>query len=240
VSVHISADEMSEPDNQTTGTLFVVSTPIGNLKDITLRALEVLKDVDLIAAEDTRHTRILLQRYDIRTQTTSYFDFNKEKKTPVLIAALAHGKNVAVVSDAGTPGISDPAYRLVSECLKHDIRVETLPGATALIPALILSGLATDRFVFEGFLPLKKGRKKRIEGLAEERRTIVLYESPHRLMRTLRDLEPHFAERRMAIVREITKKFEQVLRGVLKDLMPALSERKLKGEIVLVIEGKRK
>ncbi len=222
------------------GTLFVVSTPIGNLKDITLRALDVLQNVDLIAAEDTRHTRILLNHYDVRTETTSYYDFNKEKKTPLLIHKLQNGKNIALVSDAGTPGISDPAYRLVSECLKNDIHVETLPGPTALISALILSGLPTDRFVFEGFLPQKKGRKRRIEDLSDEVRTIVLYESPHRLLKMLLSLEPFFAERKVAVVREITKKFEEVVRGKLEDVIKQLSLRKLKGEIVVVIEGKGK
>lgn len=221
-----------------TGTLFVVSTPIGNLKDITFRAVEILKQVDLIAAEDTRHTRILLDHYQITTPTTSYFDFNKEKKIPFLIERLHKGEQIALVSDAGTPGISDPAYRLIQECIKEKIDIETIPGATAFVPALILSGLPTDRFVFEGFLPAKKGRKKRIEALKDELRTIVFYESRHRLQKTLRELQPHFGERPAALAREITKKFEEVKRGTLNELCQSLSELKLKGEFVLLIGGK--
>lgn len=227
-------------EKETAGKLFVVSTPIGNLKDITLRALEVLKHVDLIAAEDTRHTRVLLRHYGIEAETTSYFDFNKERKTPHLLRKLKDGWDVALVSDAGTPGISDPAYRLVSECIGQNIAVETVPGATALIPALILSGLPTDRFVFEGFLPAKKGRKKRIEALAEEARTIILYESPHRLLKTLNEFLPYFTHRRVAVVREITKKFEQVIRGKLEEVIETVSAMKIRGEIVLVVQGKGK
>ncbi len=222
------------------GTLFIVSTPIGNLKDITLRAIEVLEKVDLIAAEDTRHTRILLEHYKVKTPTTSYFDFNKEKKIPALIRKLQDGENIALVSDAGTPGISDPAFRLVRECLNNDLAVETIPGATAFVPALILSGLPTDRFVFEGFLPVKKGRKTRLENLKEETRTIVLYESVHRISRTLSDLLNFFGDRKVAVAREITKKFETVYRGYLSEFNEDISQIKLKGEFVLVIEGKIK
>lgn len=225
-------------NNLSPGTLFIVSTPIGNLKDITLRAIEVLEKVDLIAAEDTRHTRILLERYKVKTPTTSYFDFNKEKKIPALIRKLQDGKKIALVSDAGTPGISDPAFRLVRECLNNDLAVETIPGATAFVPALILSGLPTDRFVFEGFLPVKKGRKTRLENLKEETRTIVLYESVHRISRTLSDLLSCWGDRKAAIAREITKKFEEVHRGSLREFNENLSQIKLKGEFVLVIEGK--
>ncbi len=225
-------------NNLSPGTLFIVSTPIGNLKDITLRAIEVLGKVDLIAAEDTRHTRILLERYKVKTPTTSYFDFNKEKKIPALIRKLQDGEKIALVSDAGTPGISDPAFRLVRECLNNDLAVETIPGATAFVPALILSGLPTDRFVFEGFLPVKKGRKTRLENLKEETRTIVLYESVHRISRTLSDLLSCWGDRKAAIAREITKKFEEVHRGSLREFNENLSQIKLKGEFVLVIEGK--
>lgn len=227
-------------NNLSPGTLFIVSTPIGNLKDITLRAIEVLEKVDLIAAEDTRHTRILLERYKVKTPTTSYFDFNKEKKIPALIRKLQDGEKIALVSDAGTPGISDPAFRLVRECLNNDLAVETIPGATAFVPALILSGLPTDRFVFEGFLPVKKGRKTRLENLKEETRTIVLYESVHRISRTLSDLLSCWGDRKAAIAREITKKFEEVHRGSLREFNENLSQIKLKGEFVLVIEGKIK
>jgi 16S rRNA (cytidine1402-2'-O)-methyltransferase len=227
-------------NNLSPGTLFIVSTPIGNLKDITLRAIEVLEKVDLIAAEDTRHTRILLEHYKVKTPTTSYFDFNKEKKIPALIRKLQDGKKIALVSDAGTPGISDPAFRLVRECLNNDLAIETIPGATAFVPALILSGLPTDRFVFEGFLPVKKGRKTRLENLKEETRTIVLYESVHRISRTLSDLLSCWGDRKAAIAREITKKFEEVHRGSLREFNENPSRIKLKGEFVLVIEGKIK
>ncbi len=232
---------MNEPENELrAGTLYVVSTPIGNLKDITIRAIEVLSKVDLIAAEDTRHTRILLGHYNIKTPTTSYHDFNKEQKIPYLLGRLKSGDKIAVVSDAGTPGISDPAYRLVRECIEHDVPVETIPGATAFVPALVLSGLPTDRFVFEGFLPPKKKRKKRMEELKDETRTLIFYESPHRISRTLKDLEPYFGDRRAALIREITKKFEEVHRGSFSNLVEKLATITLKGEFVLIVEGKGK
>ena len=220
------------------GTLFVVSTPIGNLKDITLRALEVLSKVDLIAAEDTRHTRKLLTHFDIRTPTTSYHDHNKERRTPELLARLKGGEKIALVSDAGTPGISDPAYRLIRACVEEGVPVEVVPGATAFVAALVLSSLPTDRFVFEGFLPRKKGRKKRLEALQNEPRTLIFYESPHRLARTLRDLEPLFGDRPAALVREITKKFQEVHRGTVAELNARLPQITLKGEFVLLIAGK--
>lgn len=219
------------------GTLYIVSTPIGNLKDMTLRAIEVLSNVDLIAAEDTRHTRILLQHYNIRTPATSYFDFNKEKKIPSLIKRLQQGARLALVSDAGTPGISDPAFRLVRACIENGLRIETIPGATAFVPALVLSGLPTDRFVFEGFLPVKKGRKTRLETLRDEPRTMVLYESPYRVVRTLRDLEATLGNRKVVVARELTKKFEEVVRGSLTEINSNIEQIKLKGEFVLVIEG---
>lgn len=219
------------------GTLYIVSTPIGNLKDITFRAIEVLSNVDLIAAEDTRHTRILLQHYNIRTPATSYFDFNKEKKIPSLIKRLQEGARLALVSDAGTPGISDPAFRLVRTCIENGLRIETIPGATAFVPALVLSGLPTDRFVFEGFLPVKKGRKTRLETLRNEPRTMVMYESPYRVVRTLRDLEATLGDRQIVVVRELTKKFEEVVRGSLTEINSDIEQLKLKGEFVLVIAG---
>lgn len=219
------------------GTLYIVSTPIGNLKDITFRAIEVLSNVDLIAAEDTRHTRILLQHYNIRTPATSYFDFNKEKKIPSLIKLLQEGARLALVSDAGTPGISDPAFRLVRTCIENGLRIETIPGATAFVPALVLSGLPTDRFVFEGFLPVKKGRKTRLETLRNEPRTMVMYESPYRVVRTLRDLEATLGNRQIVVVRELTKKFEEVVRGSLTEINSDIEQLKLKGEFVLVIAG---
>lgn len=222
------------------GTLYIVSTPIGNLKDITLRAIEVLKNVDLIAAEDTRHTRILLERHQIATPTTSYYDFNKEKRLPSLIRRLKEGGKIAVVSDAGTPGISDPAFRLVRACIDSDLEIQAVPGATAFVPALVLSGLPTDSFVFGGFLPAKKGRKSKLAELESEKRTIVLYESVHRVERTLADLLEVLGDRQAAVVREITKKFEEIHRGRLSELCHTISKIKLKGEFVLVVEGKTK
>ncbi|MFQ5717816.1 MAG: 16S rRNA (cytidine(1402)-2'-O)-methyltransferase, partial [Nitrospinales bacterium] len=192
------------------GTLFIVSTPIGNLKDITLRALEVLSKVDMIAAEDTRRAQVLLRHFNIRTLTTSYYDFNKERKIPTLIKKLQRGEKIALVSDAGTPGISDPAYRLIQACVANDLPVDVIPGATAFLPALVLSSLPTDRFVFEGFLPRRKGRKKRIDSLKEDPRTLIFYESPYRLATTLEDLLQALGNRRAALIREITKKFQEV------------------------------
>lgn len=219
------------------GKLYLVSTPIGNLKDITVRAIEILSNVDLIAAEDTRHAAILLKNYDIKTATTSYFDFNKEKKTPDLIKKLLEGQSIAVISDAGTPGISDPAFYLTREAIRHGVSIEAIPGATAFVPALIISGLPTDRFVFEGFLPTKKGRQKRLQEIAKETKTIIVYESPHRLLKTLIDLKLHFGDRRIAIARELTKKFEQVYRGTLDEICENPELVKIKGEFVVVIEG---
>lgn len=224
----------------TDGTLYIVSTPIGNLRDITLRALDVLAAVDLIAAEDTRHTRVLLQHYDIQTPTTSYHDYNKDKKVPSLLDKLRGGARIAVVSDAGTPGISDPAYRLITACIEADVPIRVIPGPTAFVPALVWSGLPTDRFAFEGFLPRKKGRNKRLEALRQESRTVVFYESPHRLARTLGDLAAMDAERPAALAREITKKFEEIHRGTLSELNARLEAITLKGEFVLVVAGKGK
>lgn len=224
--------------SQSPGKLYLVSTPIGNLKDITLRALEVLAAVDLIAAEDTRHAAILLKNYDIRTPTISYFDFNKEQKTPLLLQRLQQGESIAVIADAGTPGISDEAYYIVREAIRANIAVEAIPGATALVPALIISGLPIDRFVFEGFLPVKKGRQKRLQILAEETRTIVFYESPRRLFKTLRELWLAWGDRRVAIARELTKKFEQIYRGRLSEICEQSDRIVLKGEFVIVVEGK--
>ncbi|MFQ5638167.1 MAG: 16S rRNA (cytidine(1402)-2'-O)-methyltransferase [bacterium] len=222
------------------GALFVVSTPIGNLKDITLRALDVLSNVDLIAAEDTRRTRVLLTHFQIDTPVTSYHDFNKEKKTPRLIDKLTQGRTIALVSDAGTPGISDPAYRLIEACVKNELTVDVIPGATAFVSALVVSSLPTDRFAFEGFLPRKKGRKKRIDALKDDPRTLIFYESPYRIGKTIEDLLLSFGNRRAALVRELTKKFQEVHRETLQDLKSHLSQLTLKGEFVLVVEGKGK
>jgi len=220
------------------GKLYLVSTPIGNLKDISFRALEVLSEVDLIAAEDTRHAGVLLKHYDIQTPTTSFYDFNKEKKTPGLINKLKAGNSIALISDAGTPGISDPAFYFVREAIKENITIEAIPGATAFVPALILSGLPTDRFIFEGFLPQKKGRQTRLKELAEEKRTIILYESPKRILKTLSHLKEYLGNRRVSVSRELTKKFEEVYRGSLDDVCENPNKIKTKGEFVIVIEGK--
>jgi len=215
----------------------VVSTPIGNLQDITLRALEVLTHVNLIAAEDTRTSLKLLNYYEIKTSLTSYHDFNKEKITPVLINKLANAQSVALISDAGTPGISDPAYYIVREAINKGINVEAVPGVTAFVPALITSGLPTDRFVFEGFLPVKKGRQKRLEELKTEPRTIIFYESPNRVKKTLNDLYLVFGDRKVVISRELTKKFEQIIRGRLSNVTKESDKIILKGEFVLIVEG---
>jgi 16S rRNA (cytidine1402-2'-O)-methyltransferase len=219
------------------GTLYLVSTPIGNLRDISLRALDVLQGVDLIAAEDTRTSTVLLHHYDVQTPMTSHHDFNKERVAPSLISKLRDGSSIAVITDAGTPGVSDPAFYLVREAIKENITIEAIPGATAFVPALVLSGLATDRFVFEGFLPPKKGRHTRLQDLAVEPRTIILYESPHRITKTLAELYEYLGNRQVAVVRELTKKFETVVRGSLEDILQQPESITLKGEFVLVIEG---
>jgi 16S rRNA (cytidine1402-2'-O)-methyltransferase len=222
----------------TTGTLYIVSTPIGNLEDITLRAIRVLKEVDLIAAEDTRHTRHLLDRYQIETQLTSYHDHNKEEKAPVLVARLLEGKSVALVSDAGTPGISDPGYFLINLAADQKVPVVPIPGATAAIAALSVSGLPTDSFVFEGFLPAKHGaRLKRIQKLAKDERTIIFYEAPHKIMKTLEDLIEVFGDRRAVITRELTKIHEETIRGTLSDILRHLQEGSIKGEFTLIVHG---
>ncbi len=218
-------------------TLYLVSTPIGNLRDITLRALDTLRQVNLIAAEDTRKSRILLDHFQIKSRLKSYHDFNKEKVTASLIERLNNGDSIAVISDAGTPGISDPAFYLVRTAIADGIRVEALPGATAFVPALVISGLATDRFVFEGFLPTKKGRKTRLLELSQDSRTLIFYESPNRIKRTLGDLYKAFGERDVAVARELTKKFETILRGSLSDINKQIEKMPLKGEFVIIVSG---
>jgi 16S rRNA (cytidine1402-2'-O)-methyltransferase len=223
-----------------TGVLYLVSTPIGNLEDITLRALRVLKEVDLLAAEDTRHTGILLKHYNLHKSIISYHDFNKDRKASVLIEQLKSGKSVAVISDAGTPGISDPGYLLVQQAIRESIRVVPVPGASAFLSALVVSGLPTDKFVFEGFLSPKAGkRRKRLEELREEKRTLILYESPHRFAKTLDDISEILGQRKMVIARELTKKFEEIIRGTPEQIKQSLGERKIKGELVVLIEGKK-
>lgn len=222
--------------------LYLVPTPIGNLEDITLRALRILKEVDLIACEDTRTTAKLCNHFDIDTPRTSYHEHNERGKTPGLINRLKAGQSIALVSDAGSPGISDPGFYLVRACREADIAVTALPGPTALIPALTASGLPADRFVFEGFLPHKKGRKSRVMNWIDEDRTVVLYESPHRIQRTLKLLiEILGEERQAAFAREWTKTFEEMHVGSLKELLEQLLEKdKIRGEFVLIIEGNRK
>lgn len=219
--------------------LYLVPTPIGNLADVTFRAVEVLQTVDLIACEDTRTSGVLLDHYDVDTPTTSYHEHNEHKKTPRLVKRMRAGHDVALISDAGSPGISDPGFYLTRACWNEDIEVQALPGPTAVIPALTASGLPSDRFVFEGFLPKKKGRQTRLEALSAEPRTLVLYESPHRLLRTLDDLIEHFGpDRRAAVARELTKKYEEIERGTLEDVRAYFAAyEKVRGECVVVVDG---
>jgi 16S rRNA (cytidine1402-2'-O)-methyltransferase len=220
------------------GTLYIVSTPIGNLEDITLRAIRVLKEVDLIAAEDTRHTRHLLDRYEILTPLTSYHDHNKEEKAPVLVARLLEGSNVALVSDAGTPGISDPGYFLINLAVDQKVPVVPIPGATAAIAALSISGLPTDSFLFEGFLPAKHGaRLKRLKDLTQEKRTIIFYEAPHKIIKTLEDMIGVFGDRKAVVTRELTKIHEETIRGILSDILNHLREGTIKGEFTVIVHG---
>lgn len=219
--------------------LYLVPTPIGNLKDITLRALEILQQVDRILCEDTRTSSKLLNHYNIQKQLSPYHQHNEHKIVTHLTELLLLGKTMALITDAGTPGISDPAFLLVRECLKHDIKVECLPGPTAFVPALVNSGIPCNSFVFEGFLPLKKGRQTRLIKLAEDDRTIVIYESPVRLVKTLEELAGYFgAERQCSVSRELTKMFEETKRGTLHDVCLYFKEKTVKGEIVIVIQGK--
>jgi 16S rRNA (cytidine1402-2'-O)-methyltransferase len=219
------------------GTLYIVATPIGNLQDITHRALEILRTVSLIAAEDTRTTRVLLDHYGIATPTVSYHSHNEVRRVPQLLDRLAEGGSVAVVSDAGTPGISDPAGVVVRAALERGFSVIPIPGPAAFVAALVVSGLRTDRFVFEGFLPVKKGRRTRLSELAKEERTIVLYESPHRVERTARELLEALGDRRVVFSREMTKKFEEHFRGMLSDAVSHLTKKTPRGEYVIVVEG---
>lgn len=219
------------------GKLYLVATPIGNLQDITLRALETLRSVDVIAAEDTRRASILLRHFEIHKPTVSYHDFNEREMTPRLLAKLMAGENIALITDAGSPGISDPAFYLVREAIKQNLGVEALPGPTALIPALVLSGLPCHRFVFEGFPPAKKGRHTFFQALAQETRTTVLYEAPHRMVATLEAILKFWGDRRLALARELTKMHEEVWRGRVSEFLENLKQRTLKGECVLVIEG---
>lgn len=219
--------------------LYIVPTPVGNLDDMTFRAVRVLKEADIILAEDTRTSSVLLKHFDIHTPLSSYHMHNEHEKTGRLMSLLEEGKTVALVSDAGTPGISDPGFLLSRECRRKGIEVQCLPGATAFVPAIVASGLPTDRFVFEGFLPPKKGRATRLEELAADSRTVVIYESPKRLERTLRQLADYFGpERQAAVAREISKIHENVHKGSIGELLEFFSTHPAKGEIVIVIEGR--
>ena len=221
--------------------LYIVPTPIGNLGDMTFRAVDVLKTVDLILAEDTRTSAVLLKHFDIATPLTTYHQHNEHKIVGHLTNQLAAGKSMALITDAGTPGISDPAFLLVRSCIRNGIAVTCLPGATAFVPALVASGMPADRFAFEGFLPLKKGRKTKLDQLAQEDRTFILYESPVRLSKTLNELRDVLGANRQAVVcREISKKFEQFHRGTISQLAAFFVDHPPKGEVVIVIDGASK
>lgn len=219
--------------------LYILPTPIGNLQDITLRALDILKSVDFILAEDTRKTKVLLTHFMIEKQIDSYHKFNEHQKLQEIINKLKSGISIALVSDAGTPGISDPAFLIVRAAIENEIPVETLPGATAFVPALVNSGLPCERFVFEGFLPVKKGRQKHLTELKDEKRTMIFYESPFRIVRTIDDFINSFGEeRRASISRELTKIYEETIRGTLKELKEIFATKNIKGEFVIIVEGK--
>ena len=221
-----------------TGTLYLVATPIGNLEDITFRAVRCLKDADLIACEDTRHSKILLDHYEIRTRTTSYHEHNKYEKAAELVLQMQQGMNVAVITDAGTPGISDPGEELVKQALQAGIEVTSLPGPSAVVTALSMSGLSSRRFVFEGFLPMdKKERKAALGRLEQETRTIVLYEAPHRIKKTLEELQASLGDRELRICRELTKKYEEVLPFTIPEALAYFEQNPPKGEMVVILKG---
>ena len=221
------------------GILYIVPTPVGNLEDMTLRAVRLLKEVDLILAEDTRTSGILLKHFDIRNSLMSHHQFNEHGTSAAVVSRLLAGENVALISDAGTPGISDPGFFLVREAVRAGVEVQCLPGATAFVPALVSSGLPCDRFVFEGFLPQKKGRKTRLEELSSETRTMIFYESPYRLVKTLQQFaEVYGADRQVSVCREISKVHEESVRGSLKEVIAHFTEKEPKGEIVIVLAGK--
>ena len=224
--------------NKTEGILYICGTPIGNLEDITFRALKILKKVKLIAAEDTRHTKKLLNYFQIDTKITSYYEYNKFKKAPYLVEILKNGQDIALVSDAGMPGISDPGYVLINLALENSIKIIPIPGVSALITALVVSGLPTDKFVFEGFLPRKiKERKKYFKSIENGEKTIIFYETPHRLKRALKDMLDIWGDRKIIIARELTKKYEEIIRGNLSQVLTEIYEKEIKGEITLVVQG---
>jgi 16S rRNA (cytidine1402-2'-O)-methyltransferase len=222
------------------GKLYIVPTPIGNLEDITLRAIRVLKEVDLILAEDTRTSGKLLQHYNIDTPMQSHHMHNEHRTVDGVVGRLKAGENVALISDAGTPAISDPGFLLSRACVESNIEVDCLPGATAFVPALVNSGLPNDKFVFEGFLPVKKGRQTRLTLLAEEPRTIIFYESPHKLVKTLSHFEAYFGpDRLVSVSRELSKMYEETIRGTVKEVLQHYTDNPPKGEIVIVVAGKK-
>ena len=219
------------------GILFIVSTPIGNLGDISLRGISILKNVSLVAAEDTRHSKKLLKYYEIESPMTSYFDHNKLSKTSKLISHLNNGNDLALISDAGTPGVSDPGYRLIREAIKNDVDVVSIPGASAILTALVSSGLPTDRFIFEGFLPPKKGRLRRIESVKNFNGTLIYFEAPHRLVKSLNQFHEILGNRPAVVARELTKVYEEIKRGTLYELLSFYNKKSVKGECV-ILSGK--
>lgn len=229
---------MNQNQSNTGPKLFIVPTPIGHLEDVTFRAIRILKEVDLILAEDTRQTSKLLKHYDIHKPTSSYHQNNEHRVVEGMVARICNGEKMALVTDAGTPGISDPGFLIVRECIKNNIEVECLPGATAFVPALVNSGFPSDSFCFEGFLPHKKGRQKKLNALRDETRTMIFYESPYRLLKSLRQFMEVFGENRQGSVsRELTKVYEETKRGTLKELFEYFSQKEVKGEIVIVVGG---
>ena len=220
------------------GTLYIVPTPVGNMEDMTLRAIRILKEVDLVLAEDTRTSGILLKHFDIKNQLMSHHKFNEHGTSTGIVQRLLAGQNIALISDAGTPGISDPGFFLVREAVRAGVEVQTLPGATAFVPALVSSGLPCDRFAFEGFLPQKKGRQTKLESLRDEQRTMIFYESPYRLVKTLQQFAEVFGqERPVSVCREISKVHEESVRGSLQEVIAHFTEHAPKGEIVIVLAG---
>ncbi len=220
--------------------LYIVPTPIGNLEDITLRSINVLIDSDLVLCEDTRRSKILMSHYKINTQLKSFHKFNEHKEVDSIVDQIKEGKKISLISDAGTPGISDPGFLIVRTCIESEIEIECLPGATAFVPALINSGIPSDKFVFEGFLPVKKGRKTRLETLSNEERTMIFYESPHKILKTLNDFKLNFGlERKISISRELTKVYEENIRGTVEEVISFFGDKKIKGEIVIVVEGNK-
>jgi 16S rRNA (cytidine1402-2'-O)-methyltransferase len=232
-----SSGHVPDQEKRLQGTLYLVATPIGNLEDITYRAVKILGMVDIVAAEDTRKTKILLDHYSIAKPMMSYYSYNEKVRAPQLIEKLLDGQSVALVSDAGTPGISDPAFHIVQQALSQGISIVPIPGPSACIAALIVSGFPTDRFVFEGFLPVKKGRKTKFESWKLETRTIIIYESPHRIIRTLKDIKNFLGNRNVVLARELTKKFEEILRGTVESVLVEFEKREPRGEFVILLEG---